>query len=84
MSKTYRQLTFRLRVQRGPGKKDLVSERPMKLVKGNRVYTDSDEKPTLVSFDEHCQVNIPGLLRGGAIMEYTPPKAKKGVKPDVR
>ena len=71
----YRQLTLRLRVQRGPGRHDLVSERPNRKDKaGNRIYLDSDDSPTLVTFDEHCQVDIPALLAIGAITEYTPPE----------
>ncbi len=90
----YRQVTYKLRVQRGPGKPDLVSARPFKEVKSQRVYTD-DEKPTLVEFDEHCRVDIPSLLKLGAIVEYREPKksvplgataahqaAKKEVKSD--
>lgn len=81
MNDTYRQITFRLRVQRGPGRKDLVSERPHKKDRhDNRIYTDSDEKPTLVRFDKYCQVDIPSLLQLGAIIPYTPPKPTKEVR----
>jgi len=77
MEKTYRQITYKLRVHRGPGKPALESARPFRNVKGSRVYTDSDEAPTLVTFDEYCQVNIPDLLNMGAIAEYKPPKTAK-------
>lgn len=79
---TYRVFTRRLRVQRGPGNSDLVVERPLELdARGNEVgYADSDEKPTLVTFDDKCQVDVASLLANGAIAEYSPPEppAKKG------
>ena len=75
----YRVVTRRLRVQRGPGRHDLVAERPMN--KAETRYIDSDDKPTLITFDEHCQVDIPWLLRLGAIVPYTPPKPKPEPKP---
>jgi len=79
MGKTYRQITYKLRVSRGPGRSDLVSTRPCKTDKhGNRTYTDSDEKPTLVTFDEHCRIaDLPFWLEVGHLVEYTPPKAKE-------
>lgn len=81
MSKTYRQITYKLRVGRGPGRPDLVSVRPCTKDKhGNRHYTDSDEKPTLVSFDEHCLIaDLAFWLKVGHLVEYTPPK--KEVRP---
>ena len=72
----YRQITYKLRVQRGPGRPDLVSERPRNK-KGE--YTD-DKKPKLVSFDEHCRVDVERLLRIGAIEEYTPPAVSEQAK----
>ena len=83
MGETYRQVTRRLRVQRGPGRPDLVSERPVELsakgepktdARGNVRYTDSEESPTLVTFDEHCRVRVDQLLRVGAIAEHEAPK----------
>ncbi len=66
----YRQLSLRLRVQRGQGRKDLVSERPHKMTDAGPVYSDSLEKPTIVTFDEHCQVDIEAMLGSGAIAEH--------------
>ena len=77
----YRQIAHRLRVQRGPGNPDLVSERPRAGRRGNWAeYLDSDEKPTLVEFDKLCRVDAAHLMKIGAIIEYTPPilKRKKG------
>ena len=77
----YRVISAKLRVQRGPGREDLVAARPVALTAkgavkrdrhGNAAYLDSDEAPTLVTFDEHCRVNIAQLLRIGAIAEWTP------------
>jgi len=69
---TYRQMAHRLRIQRGPGRPDRVSERPRK---GNRSfgwgeYADSDEQPTLITFDEHDRVDVPALLAIGAIVPW--------------
>lgn len=72
----YRQLSARLRVQRGAGRPDLVSERPTD--PKTKRFSDSDESPTLIEFDEHCQVDIPFLLAIGAIAEYEPKKVKHG------
>lgn len=50
-------------------------------------YTDSDEAPTLIRFKATDQVDVPGLLATGAIVEYKapakaePPKAEKGGDP---
>ncbi|GAG02187.1 unnamed protein product, partial [marine sediment metagenome] len=70
--------TYKMRVGRGPGRPDLVSARPCKKDKhGNRIYTDSDEKPTLITFDEHCRISdLPFWLRIGHLKEYTPPVVK--------
>lgn len=70
----YRQLAHRLRIER-PGHPHRVSERPRQ---GNRergwgAFTDSDDAPTLVEFHPDDQVDIPALLRSGAIVEWTPP-----------
>lgn len=79
--KTYRQITHKLRVSRGPGKPELVSTRPCKKDKyGNRTYTDSDENPTLVTFDEDCILDdLPFWLKIGALKEYTPPRRRQKV-----
>ena len=72
----YRQIARRLRVDRGPGHPDLVSERPtITRADGSYEFTDSDANPTLVEFDETCRVNLPELLRLGAIVAHTPAKA---------
>lgn len=74
--RTYVQIVERLRVQRGAGEADLVSQRPVRRnAKGERVAfaDDPDTAPTLVTFDERCQVNIPFLLRTGAIREHVAP-----------
>ena len=71
----YRLINARLRVNRGPGHTDYVPERPYKKDKdGNKNFTDSEQKPTVVEFDEYCQVNIPSLLKLGAII----PLVEKG------
>lgn len=77
MDTVYRVITKGLRVQRGTGRPDLVVMRPMN---GSRtVFTDSDDMPTLVSFDEHCQVDITYLLNIGAIVPWEAPlQAEKG------
>ena len=69
----YVQLSRRLRVQRGPGNADLVSARPVELDAEGEVvrYLDDPERdPTLVEFDALCRVNVPQLLRIGAIRPY--------------
>lgn len=82
MGKTYRQITYKLRVSRGPGRPELVSVRPGKKDKhGNRIFTDSDEKPTLVTFDENCILtDLPFWLEKGHVKEYTPPVVRKEVR----
>lgn len=74
--KQYRQVTLRLRIQRGAGHPDFVSERPRRRIAAEQYeYTDI-ESPTLVSFDRHCQVDVEQLLRIGAIEQYEAPAAK--------
>lgn len=68
---TYRQIAHRLRIQRGPGRPDLVSERPRN--KSGR-YLDSAAEPTLVTFDSYCQVDVDSLLRNGGIQAFEPPR----------
>lgn len=71
----YRQVAHRLRINRGPGRPDKVSERPRAGRRGDwREFLDSDEAPTLIAFDEYDQVNIPALLAQGAIAPHTPPR----------
>lgn len=90
-AKTYRVLSAKLRVQRGPGREDLEVARPVVQTakgepkrdgRGNVTYTDGDgapgsAAPTLVTFDEHCQVNIGQLIRFGAIAEVYPQRAQR-------
>lgn len=70
MDVIYRQLSHKLRIRRGPGRPDKVSERPRagNREKGYGEYLDSDEAPTLIEFEEFDQVDIPALIRAGAIV----------------
>ena len=72
----FEQVTLRLRVQRGEGKPDLVSERPQERISGSdqKRYTDLDA-PTLVTFDSHCLVDVDALLASGAIRRPAPKPA---------
>lgn len=74
----YRQLAHRLRIQRGPGNPDKVSERPRKgsRERGWGDYLDSEQNPTLIEFDDLDRVDIDALLRTGAIVPYEKPKPK--------
>lgn len=85
IGKPYRQLSARLRVQRGPGRPDLVSERPRDVKQDGSLgrYVDSEEAPTLVTFDAHCQVDVPSLLQIGAIAEYAPPAPEAAGEEDA-
>lgn len=76
---TYIQIAHRLRIQRGPGRPDKLSERPRagSRERGWGAFTDSPDKPTLITFDEYDQVDVDALLRSGAIVPYTP-KRKEG------
>ena len=68
----YRQFTLKLRVQRGPGRPDLVSERANRETDRGRVFLDlgPDGLPTTtVEFDEFCKIDVPSLIRSGAIAE---------------
>ena len=75
MGDTYRQITHRLRIQRGPGRTDKISERPRNLMTGD--FLDDASNPTLITFDEYDQVNIPYLLTLGAIEPWKP-EVKRG------
>ena len=77
MTTIYRQVTHKLRMQRGPGRPDKNSERPRE---GSRAegwgrFLDTDAAPTLITFDEYDQVDIDALLRLGAIVPWLPPVA---------
>jgi hypothetical protein len=68
----YRQISRRLRFNRGPGLADLVSERPRTLdVTTNRYrYTDLDangESTTTVDISDDVQADVAALIRSGAI-----------------
>lgn len=68
-AKQYRQISGKLRIQRGPGRPDYVSERPRD--PRTQRYTDLEE-PTLVSFDQHCQVDVEKMIRRHQIAELEP------------
>ena len=74
---TFRQVTHRLRIQRGPGNPDRVSERPREgsRERGWGAYLDTDN-PTLVTFDALDQVDVGSLLGIGAIMPHETPRRK--------
>ncbi len=55
--RTYLQITRRLRVNRGPGRPELVSE------------LGPERVPAPVTFDEHCQVDVAWLQHIGALQE---------------
>lgn len=76
----YRQIAHRLRINRGPGHPDKVSERPRAGARdrGWGAFLDSDESPTLIEFDELDQVDVPGLLRLGAIVPHPPKGGRRG------
>jgi hypothetical protein len=58
-----------------PPRQDRESARPRKGSKGNwGEFLDLDE-PTLVSFEPDDAVDVPALLRAGAIMPPPPPPA---------
>ena len=65
-ARTYVQIAHRLRIQRGPGKPDNVSERPREQKTGR--YTDSDA-PTLITFHRGDLADVESLLANGAIEE---------------
>lgn len=68
-------LTRRVRAQRGPGRDDLVVERPVKKNRQGEVVgflDDPASAPTLVTFDEHCRVDVDFLVRAGAIRAHQP------------
>lgn len=75
----YRQIAHKLRIER-PGHPHRESMRPRAGQRGDwREFLDSDDNPTLVEFYADDRVDIPALLRQGAIVEWTPPKRPKAV-----
>lgn len=72
----YRQITHRLRVQRGPGRPDFVSERPRDPKSGKYL----DDGPPLIEFDAHCQVDVESLIRSGALAREPEPTAPAKAK----
>lgn len=74
----YVQISRKLRIQRGPGVADLVSERPSD-PRTKRLLDDPANAPTLITLTEGDLADVPSLLALGAIVPYAPPKsAKKG------
>jgi len=73
----WRQISRRIRVQRGSGRPDLVSERPVKgsgrRPDGSWAWADSEEAPTLVTFDEHCRVDPLSMVAQGSLVAWVPP-----------
>lgn len=72
--KTYIQIAHRLRIQRGPGKPDTVSERPREQKTGR--YTDTDA-PTLIALHKGDLADVDSLLALGAIEEQPVAPVKK-------
>lgn len=70
----YRLIAGKLRVQRGPGKGDLIAERPFKRDRrtNSKMFLDGANDPVLVEFDADCVVDVPSLIAIGAIEEYHP------------
>ena len=66
-----------LRIPRGPGKPDRVVARPRD--ERTKQFADSDDTPTLVTFEDGDQVDIEFLLNIGSIVPYNAP-AKAEVK----
>lgn len=64
----YRQIAHRLRIAYGPGRPDVVSERPAKVNArtGERTYLDT-EAPTVVEIGDDALVDVATLLACGAI-----------------
>ena len=76
---TYRQVAHKLRIQKDPGcGPHKESFRPRKGKRGP--YLDSDDEPTLIEFEADDAADVPRLLAQGAIVPYSPPKAKRATK----
>lgn len=81
IGQTFRQVSHRLRIQRGPGRTDKVSERP-RVGSRERGWGDyRDGAPTLITFDEHDRVDVEDLLRIGAIVPWVPPEPTPDEEP---
>ncbi len=76
----YRQITHKLRIHRGPGRGERLSERPRD--DRTRRFLDSPERPTLVQFDEGDRVDVAWLLAIGAIAPWEPPASPDGGEED--
>jgi hypothetical protein len=77
---TYRQIADTLRWKRG--RLRVKSVRPVD--DKNEHYTDSPDRPTLVTFETGDEwVNVPMLLKQGAIAQYSPPKKTRVVHETV-
>lgn len=64
----YRQIAHRLRLQMGPGKPDIVSERPRQKKTGRYLDLDQDGlSTTRIEIPEGALVDVDQLVRIGAI-----------------
>ena len=71
---TYVQLSRGLRISRGAGQPDRLSQRPMGEDRKGRFFKDDPTtNPTLVTFEIGDQVDVASLLRIGAILPYQAP-----------
>jgi hypothetical protein len=73
---TYRQIAKTLKISNKAGHPPKRQTRQV----GGDGYSDSAEKPTLITIDPWDEVNIQGLLNSGAIVPYSPPVASKKEK----
>lgn len=74
----YRQIAQRLRLQMGPGRPDIVSERP-RHKSGRYLDLDDDgQSTTVIDIPADTLADIPALLRQGAIQEMPQPTPKSG------
>ena len=67
-----------LRFRQAPGGPKIEVLRPQNASRSQ--YLDSDEAPTLVTFEDTAGVDIPSLLATGAIVPWVPPKPARAVK----
>lgn len=72
VGKTFRVLGKGLRFERGPGMPHKEVFRPRRNdPRTGYVFTDSDEDPTLVKFEEGDQVDVDALIQIGGIIPWT-------------
>jgi len=78
MGKQYILIAAGLRVQRGAGRADYTPTRPAVNASdssGIRGFLDDpDTDPTIVEFDEFCQINVEKLISRGQLREYKRPR----------